>query len=91
MYSVSEGGDKVELTKQLEGHSTPISDIVAEAGGHQLVSADDQGVIALWQDIGTAKEPVLTISDSRCSQHGECGEHLYILCVILIILLSFFL
>ena len=65
MYSVSEGGDKVELTKQLEGHSAPISDLVAEANSDQLVSADEQGVIALWQDIATTKEPTLLISDSR--------------------------
>ena len=64
VYSVSNTGDKIELTKQLEGHSAPISDIVTDTKG-QLLSADEHGTIILWQDIAVSKESSVVISDSR--------------------------
>lgn len=65
MYSVSDCGDKVELTKQLEGHGAPISDVIVDTSGQHLVSADEHGTIILWQDITASKEPSIVISDSR--------------------------
>ena len=65
VYSVSAGATQIELTKQLQGHSVPISDLIADAKGRRLISADDQGNINLWQDISTSSEPTITINDSR--------------------------
>ena len=72
VLSVSESGDQVELTKQLEGHAAPITDIVTDTRGKQLVSADEQGTIILWQDIAISREPSTVISDSRW---GSCYLH----------------
>lgn len=65
VFSVSPCGNQVELIKQLEGHDFPITDVVTDTKGSQLVSADEQGTIILWQDISTSKEPSITINDSR--------------------------
>lgn len=65
VYSVSDRGDKVELTRQLEGHSVPISDISTDISGQHLVSTDEHGTIILWQDITSSTEPAIVISDSR--------------------------
>lgn len=65
VYAVSDDGDKVELTRQLEGHNAPISDIVTDTNGQHLVSADEHGTIILWQDVSVSKQPSIVISDSR--------------------------
>ena len=62
VFRVTEGG-KVDMTKQLKGHGAPISDVVAK--GNQVVSADDQGMIVLWQDVATSAEAAITINDSK--------------------------
>lgn len=65
VLSVFESGNKVDMTKQLEGHTAPISDMVANNKANQLVTADEEGTIILWQNLVTSKEPAITISDSR--------------------------
>ena len=65
VYAVSDGGEKVELTKQLEGHGAPISDMVTDSNGQHLVSTDEHGTIILWQDVTMSKETSIVISDSR--------------------------
>lgn len=63
MFSVSEDGE-VELNKQLEGHLAPVSDIVTDTSGTQLLSADEQGVLILWEDISISTKPSITIGDT---------------------------
>lgn len=65
VLSVSEQSCKVDMTGQLNGHTAPISDVVANTKANQLVTADNEGTIILWQDPTTAAEPAITISDSR--------------------------
>ncbi len=65
MFSVNDCATQIELTKQLEGHGAPISDMVTDIKGQRLISADEQGSINLWQDVSTATEPTITINDSR--------------------------
>ena len=65
VLSVSEQSCKVDLTGQLKGHAAPISDVVANTKANQLVTADNEGTIILWQDPPATAEPTFTISDSR--------------------------
>lgn len=65
VLSVSQPSCKVDMIKQLEGHTAPISDVVANSKTNQLVTADSEGTIILWQELATSTEPALTINDSR--------------------------
>lgn len=72
VFSIAECGNKVNMIKPLEGHTAPISDIVAcTTGGRQIVSSDELGNILLWQDVATSTKPSITISDSRYA--GWCA------------------
>ena len=63
VFSVSEDGSKIDMVKQLQRHTAPISDLAAYK--MQLLSSDSQGTIVLWQGIATSSKPALTIDDSR--------------------------
>ena len=61
---VSEDGTKVELTRQLQDHESPISDLATNRKG-ELASVDEEGTINVWTNPLKSTEPSITIKDSR--------------------------
>ena len=63
MLSVPAQGSSVTFTRQLKGHSAPISDLATNSHG-QLASCDESGCIIVWQDPLTSDESSVVIEDA---------------------------
>ncbi len=68
VLNVSGDGKYIEISRQLHGHSAAITDLTTNAKG-KLASADEQGMIVLWDNPLVSIESSLTFSDSRYYIH----------------------
>ena len=64
MLNVPAQGSNVTITRQLKGHSVPVTDLATNSEG-QLASCDESGCIMVWQDPLTSDESSLVIEDAR--------------------------
>lgn len=64
MLSVPAQGSDITITRQLQEHSAPISDLATNSRG-QLASCDESGSIIVWQDPLSCGESSVIIGDAR--------------------------
>ena len=64
MLNVPAQGTNVTITRQLKGHTVPVTDLVTNSEG-LLASCDESGCIMVWQDPLTSDESSLVIEDAR--------------------------